>query len=415
MSKHLSSSVLRHNEGYEFRSVTKEELPELTKLMQYVFGDPEGRDQPDDDALLPEFTTCVFQKGRLVASSGGFPFKMQLNGKGMQVDGVTAVGTMPDHRRRGLVRQLITQRLHLCYEQEKPAAILWASMGAIYQRFGYGLASQHFFYTVNPRLNQYQFQKESTGRVEFVPVKEAVPQMKEIYREFLEPRTLQIYRTKVNWDIRSNPKNKNNFVAIHYDHNDTADGYINYSLGPYKPPKHKVTNDQVLRIRELIHLNDAAYRGLFDYVRAHDLAEEIHFGGAIDDIAPNLMLEPRELNIRSFDGIWLRVVDVAKILEQRGYQGSGKLSFTIHKDPECEWNVGTYDLEVADGEAKVTKRAGKSDFSISIQGFASLVSGQYGLNQLVQAGRAQLHSKNVWLTANSIFSTQFAPYCLESF
>ena len=51
------------------------------------------------------------------------------------------VGTLPEFRRRGLLRQVMTRAIGEQRDRGQALAMLWASMGAIYQRYGYGLAS----------------------------------------------------------------------------------------------------------------------------------------------------------------------------------------------------------------------------------------------------------------------------------
>ena len=51
-----------------------------------------------------------------------------------------------------------------------------------------------------------------------------------------------------------------------------------------------------------------------------------------DDPAPDLLLEPRMLNRRTGDAIWIRVVDVEKALPQRPYGDRGEIVFAVEGD-----------------------------------------------------------------------------------
>ena len=151
---------------YEFRPIRSGEMKQFLGLQRYVFaGDPapskEKREQEDKNLLEREEPTAAFYKGKLVATFGQFSFRMRFNGKDVRADGVTSVGTEPSHRRKGLVRRLVTDRLHKAHEEGIPASILWASMGAIYQRFGYGLASSGYKYQFDPRETEFQFGAKS--------------------------------------------------------------------------------------------------------------------------------------------------------------------------------------------------------------------------------------------------------------
>src|SRR5699024_11019611 len=56
---------------------------------------------------------------------------------------LTWVGVHPGHRRRGLLRAMITHHLRECREAGEPISGLFAAEPGIYGRFGYGMASRH--------------------------------------------------------------------------------------------------------------------------------------------------------------------------------------------------------------------------------------------------------------------------------
>ena len=58
----------------------------------------------------------------------------------MPAAGVTLVGVLPTHRRQGVLTRLMRAQLDDVRERGEPVAFLWASEGAIYGRFGYGMA-----------------------------------------------------------------------------------------------------------------------------------------------------------------------------------------------------------------------------------------------------------------------------------
>ena len=56
--------------------------------------------------------------------------------------GVTVVGVLPTHRRRGVLTAMMQAQLEDCRARGDVVAYLWASEATIYGRFGYGLASR---------------------------------------------------------------------------------------------------------------------------------------------------------------------------------------------------------------------------------------------------------------------------------
>ena len=84
---------------------------------------------------------AVFDDGEIVAGAGAYPFGLTVPGGTLPCAGVTVVGVLPSHRRRGLLRRMMDAQLDDVRERGEPIAALWASEETIYGRYGYGLAS----------------------------------------------------------------------------------------------------------------------------------------------------------------------------------------------------------------------------------------------------------------------------------
>ena len=402
---------------FDFRPADKDEMPFVNRLRAYVFADVEQLGE-EDDILLPEWTHCAFHGGRVVASSAGIPFQMRLNGKRVMADGVTAVGTDPGFRRQGLVRRLIDDRLKLARENRQPVAILWASKGAIYQRFGYGLASTQVEYSFDPRFADFQYGEPASGYARQLARTEAVPVVSKLYRRFIEPRNLLLHRPAILWDLpfRERAGHPKAYCAVHYNNNHSADGYALYTLRRLGEPSSDPAPEQGLELLDFVWRDMNGYRGLWEYLRGHDLVGKVTTAfAAEDDPAPAMLLEPRVLQRRTSDGLWLRVVDVAATLAQRGYDHAGETTLAIREDVECPWNVGSYRLAAEAGQAEVQKIDAEAEIAISPQGLASLVAGHARLSQLVRIGRAEVRSQRRLPTLDALFSTRYRPHCMNGF
>ena len=400
---------------FEFRPATKDEMPQIQRLGAYVFAEPQ---EPDDDVLQPEWTHCAFHGGQVAASSAGFPFKLRLNGRGVMADGVTAVGTDPGFRRRGLVRRLIGDRLKLAYEQGQPVAILWASMGAIYQRFGYGLASSQVEYAFNPRFAEFQYGEPASGYARRLAKRDAVPVISKLYRRFIEPRNLLLHRAPILWDLpfRERSEQPKTYCAVHYNDNHVADGYLLYTLRTQQEPSGDPIPDQELAIADFVWLDMNGYRGLWEYLRGHDLVGKVTTAfAAEDDPAPSMLLEPRILQRRASDGIWLRVVDAARTLAERGYDHAGETTLAVTEDALCPWNAGCYRLATDATQAEAERTSAEAEIAITPQGLASLLAGHAPLSHLTRIGRAEVRSERRLPTLDALFSTNYRPHCMNGF
>lgn len=395
----------------------QDEMKQYGEIVSYVFASTEGMDE-ELSSTAPDWTHCAWVDGRMAATMGVFPFTVRLNGNGVKMGGVTAVGTLPEFRRQGLLRRIMTQGFETMRERGQSIAILWASMAAIYQRFGYGLASTQLSYSFDPRFSGFESGPEPTGNVALMSKDDAWPIVKQLYIEYATPRNLLIHRGAVLWDVdvfRPRKKGEPVYIGVYRNGDGQARGHV-----VYQTHEHDFNNygpNQVLEVKDFVALDMDAYRGLWAYLRRHDLVRTISMRGVLpeDDPAPDLLLEPRMLDRRTQDQIWARVVDVAAALPQRPYGDRGELTFRIAHDAMCPWNEGTWLLET-DGPTSEVRRIDRSpDLELSLNTLASLLVGHRSATHFARAGRLEGSSPRALRIADALFRTEYAPFCANGF
>jgi predicted acetyltransferase len=82
------------------------------------------------------------ENGVVVGGASAFDFQLTIPGAIVPAAGVTIVGVLPTHRRRGILKELMRAQLDDVHERGEPLAVLWASEETIYGRYGYGMAAQ---------------------------------------------------------------------------------------------------------------------------------------------------------------------------------------------------------------------------------------------------------------------------------
>jgi predicted acetyltransferase len=404
----------------EIRPVAAEELAEFSALPSYVFADTRTAEEVQEQSLLlPEWTHAAFVDGRIATTFGAYPFQVRLNGAPVQMAGVTAVGTYPEFRRRGLLRQVMTQAISDERDRGQSIAILWASYGAIYQRFGYGLASVSRTYLCEPRnLRFNDAAPESSGGVRVMPKDEARPIIEGIYREYRRPRNLMIDRAPQLWDARL--RNKDLRCGVYRNSAGEETGYLTFTTketGRFEQPTMLEPGpDQYMQIFEAFALDPDAERGLWDFVASHDLVDRARWWNVDpSSSAPFFLLEPRDLRAVSGDGIWMRVTDVEAALPQRPYGDEGALTLRIVEDDIADWNIGSYRLETSGRESTVTRTTESPDLTMRPAQLAVLLAGNASATQLTRAGLLEAASDDVLRRADRIFATEYAPWCPDGF
>ena len=156
------------------------------------------------------------------------------------------------------------------------------------------------------------------------------------------------------------------------------------------------------------------WRALWNFIRAHDLVKTVKFEWTPeDDIASDVLLEPRALRRRTGDAMWLRMVDIAPAIEARGYEpdAEGSVTLGIH-DPLCPWNEGTYRVTVEGGSATVKRVRTKPQLTMPVAALSPLYSGFRSATALARAGRIE-GSASALRTADRLFTTAYRPHVMD--
>ena len=186
----------------ELRAVKEDESKRFLTACEAAFGE----DLPDDEwadfkhVLEIDRTIAAFDGDSIVGTAGAFSFRLTVPG-GAEVPaaGVTVVGVLPSHRRRGLATKMMRRQLDDVRATGEPVAILWASEGSIYQRFGYGLASLGLHIDVLRTKTRFLNDPGPSGAVRLVAPIENIETLSAIYDRVRLERPGMVARSEKWW------------------------------------------------------------------------------------------------------------------------------------------------------------------------------------------------------------------------
>ena len=402
----------------EIRPASAEELGQLGLLTSYVYGGSFG-DGPDNlpaQSQRPEWTLCAFDGGTMVSSYSTLPFTMRANGNAASLGGVSVVGTLPEYRRRGLVRKITTQAFADMRERGQGLAALWASQAAIYQRYQYAQATVLRTYSIDTVDIAFHDGDAGSGNVARTTVADGFDTLRDIYRQFIADRMCYLHRSRALWSNNTLSETDADGpveTAICRDADGTATGYVVYTLRSGRL-QHGSRNQEI-KIRDFAWLTSDAYRSLWSFIARHDLVGRVVWDSApSDDPAMEHFREPRLLDTRDQEGIWLRIVDLEPALTSRAYDVNDRLIFEVAEDSLTPWNSGTYELEVSPEGAKLSKSSANAELTLSLKALASMYSGYRRARDL--AGWGYLSGDTAAVRrADAIFATRHAPHCPDHF
>jgi predicted acetyltransferase len=360
---------------------------------------------------------AAFVDGEVAAKLAVRPFTIGWDGRELPCGGLTGVATSPAHRRRGHLRELLRRIFVRQREHGQPLSMLWASMAAIYQRFGYGLGYICQRPSFDARRIAFVDDVSVPGRVRMIPREAALQTIGPAYARFATPRTLMLRRTHFWWTeglLRQwNPGDAPLLIATYEEVGEPL-GYLLYAV-TQEPARYSGGN-LAMQVHDFVWLSPAAHRALLQYLAGYDLAHVVTFNALPpDDPLLFAVQEPRDLALQALDGTWLRIVDLQAALEGRGYNADGRLTFAI-EDELCPWNSGVWELAIEGGTARVRRSDREPDLALSPRALAMLACASASATLLARLGLlyGPLDPRALALT-DALFRTDYAPYCMDRF
>ena len=407
--------------GYELRACSKKEFAAFMRTLQGAFGsEPTENDIARMGRVLePDRTLGVFDDGAMVATAGAFSFVLTVPGGELPAAGVTVVGVLPSHRRRGIMTSLMQRQLEDIKERGEPLAILWASEGAIYRRFGYGLASQHASIDVERGRARFLASGSAPARTTLVSHDEALDVLPPIYEAVRVQTPGMFARDRTWWDAHRlyDPEEGRNgggpmfrvVVAGEGDPDAYALYRVHQAWGTDGLPHGK------LEVIEALATTARATRALWEYLLGVDLVERVTAFSVPVDFPLKFMLEEmRRLRMRVMDALWLRVVDVPAALQGRSYAAEGRVTFEL-VDRFSPSNSGTWELEVTRAGARVDAVREASGIRLAAEDLGAVYLGGTSFAELHRAGRVEELTPGALSVADDLFYTDRAPWCPEIF
>jgi predicted acetyltransferase len=363
--------------------------------------------------MLPhERMHAAFEDGQIVGGAGAFPFELSVPGGSLPCAGVTAVGTQPTHRRRGVLRSLMDAQLRDVHERGEPIAALWASEETIYGRFGYGLASWAGQLKVKHDWDAFAELLEPIGRTRFVTPEEARELFPPVYDAVRRQRPGMTSRNETWWEDRhlrleeDEKEAPRRFVVLEVDGEPQAYAVYRtrFSFDGGLPGSRLI-------VREALGATPQATAGIWRFLLDVDWMSVVEVSLAPPDHPLFLLLAlPRRAQYRMGDGLWMRLVDVPAALSGRAYGEGGRLVLEV-RDAVCEWNDGRWKLE--HGVCERTDE--EPDLELDVSALGSAYLGAVSFAQLREALRVHELRDGAVARADALFAWRPLPWCLEIF
>jgi predicted acetyltransferase len=385
----------------------------LTPIWHYFGGVPKEEDVERLATILPaERVHAAFDDGEIVGGAGAYLFDTTVPG-GVQVPtaGVMAVGVLPTHRRRGALTKLMQRQLADAHERGEPIATLYASEGAIYSRFGYGLASLAGNIEL-PKEHALLWEDEPIGQARILDgEEETLELLPPIYDRVQADTVGMLTRTPDWWKVRRlfqsarRPGGEQVRVAIELDGELEA-----YALYKLNFAARNMISETTLEIGEALGTSSRALAAIWRYLLGIDWVARIEaYWLPLDHPLLLSVREPRRLRFSVVEALWVRLVEVGTALAARRL-ADGSVVLDV-RDEFCPWNTARWQIR----DRAVARTTAEADVVLGAAELGSVYLGGFTFDQLLRAGRLEELKPGGAARADDLFRTPRQPWCPELF
>jgi predicted acetyltransferase len=403
---------------FEIRAVEPGEVDDLLTADQRGFGgEPQGPGASRSWTTAElDRTRAAFESGRMVGVSRTYSFELTMPGGAfLPVAAVSWVSVLPTHRRRGVLTQLMAAMHDDARERDEPAAILTASEGSIYGRFGYGVATWRLGVTADRARIAFARPDDDEGCTRLVSREEAELAVPAIYERARATRAGMVTRPdfwwpQVFWEFMFG-RTKAGFVAVHADSQGRDDGYVVYDIaGDWIGG----LPDRRLLVIDMQAESAATWISLWRYVFGVDLVGTVAASNLpIDDPLRHIVVDSRRVRVDYInDHLWVAPLDPLAVLSARSYTVPGRLVIETHTPDGARSKVA---VEAAGDGASCVATNETPDIVCDSKVLGMCALGGNRWSELADAGRLDVRRPEVLPLADAMFLTTPAPALLSHF
>ncbi|MEV7374999.1 GNAT family N-acetyltransferase [Streptomyces sp. NPDC090301] len=411
----------------DVRAVTESEFPDWQRALRTGFLRPPVATDEEVADRLPHVdlarTAGAFDGDRIVATFRSFRQEVSTVGGGsLTADAITQVTVSPTHRRRGLLSRMMSQDLAAAKERGDAIATLIAAEYPIYGRYGFGPASSCSEWSVDVRRAGLDPRRsgrpEDGGRIDLTDADEIRKIGPETHRRLAGVRAGVTDRSPRDWEVgtgrsvQSDPW-REPYYAVYRSASGEVEGFVAYTSDDKwddaKQPMNTAT------VRDLIAVTPAAERALWHYLCSVDWITTVRSGyRAPDDLLPLLLPDPRAAKLLTYaDMLWVRVLDVVRVLESRTYPVADGLVLDL-RDRDG-FAGGRYRLDASPDGASCVRTDESADLAFDIAELGVLAFGDESAVRLGRLGRAEELTAGAAARADLLFRTPLRPFSPDIF
>ncbi|MFC4055372.1 GNAT family N-acetyltransferase [Actinomadura syzygii] len=347
----------------------------------------------------------AYDGGTVAGQLAALPMRLAVPGALLDCSAVTFVGVLPTHRRRGVLTSMI-ERMHAdAVAAGRPVAALWASQGAIYGRYGFGLATRAVGLEIDAARPLELRTTPDPAPLRLIDPASAPEILDPIHARALAARPGGLVRDPEWWTcgtLRAVEQEAPGFspprVVVH------PGGYAAYRA-----------NEHTVRVEDLVADTPAVEAALWRYLASIDLIKVVQAPTRpVDDLLPFMAADPDQVVVKNgYGALWLRLIDVPAALRARSWATEDTFVLDV-RDARLPANEGRWRLKTG-AEPACDRTDEAPDLTLSAADLASVYMGGTPVSALARLGVVTEHTPSAVARLDAALTIPLAPYTNDDF
>jgi predicted acetyltransferase len=369
-----------------------EDVQQLGTILDQCFVGSPGDSETYINLIGIEKLRLIRQSDQIVGGLATIPMGQWFGGQPVPMTGIAAVGIAPEYRGTGAAIAMMQHTLKELHTNDVPISVLYPATQRLYRKAGYEQGGISCTWEIPTQSIQVREQP--------LPLKAVFPINLEVFHDLYQKQARltngYLDRHPFIWQGLIRAFEKEMVCAYLIGPADQPQGYIIFS-------QHTKDDRTFLRLRDWVVLTAAAAQTFWSFMANHrSQIEQVQWkGSAVDYLT--LLLPEQTAKVKFTQRWMLRVVDVVKALEKRGYPPGIQAELHLEvRDELIAENNGRFILSVSNGRGEVNK-GGKGELKVDIRGLAPLYTGLFTPHQLQLAGQLDA-TETALLAATQLFA-----------
>ncbi|KXI52499.1 MULTISPECIES: enhanced intracellular survival protein Eis [Bacillus cereus group] len=340
----------------------EDKFREALRLSEYAF-----QYKVEEDRLQQQLTRMkeshevygIMEGNDLAAKLHLIPFHIYIGKEKFKMGGVAGVATYPEYRRSGYVKELLQHSLQTMKKDGYTVSMLHPFAVAFYRKYGWELCAN--LLVCHMTKSDLVMKKQVNGTVKRFNKENHSEEVEKLYETFAERFSGMLVRNE-KWWLQAVYDDLT--LAIYYDENKTAAGYMLYKI-----EKSKMT------VEEFVPLHNEARNGLWNFICQHDsMIKELEMTVSENEQLLYTLQEPRvKTEIKPY--FMGRIVDVEQFLKQYELNWNNiQQEIILHiTDSFAPWN--NVSVRLANYEITIVEETTEKGIKLDINALSAIMLG----------------------------------------